>query len=158
LVLWRSRAGEADVKVRDILGDKGNRVVTIRPDASVSTAVHRLVLERIGALVVTEDGRHIAGIISERDIVAALANDGAELLAPGHRVADLMSRNVFTCTPDDTVKQVMAEMTRRRVRHIPVLEDGQLAGIVSIGDVVKSRLGEVELEATVLRDAYIATH
>lgn len=146
------------MKVREILDHKGARVVTIRPDASVSTAVHRLVLERIGALVVSEDGRRVAGIISERDIVVALAKDGAELLAPGHRVADLMTSHVVTCTPDDTVKQIMAEMTRRRVRHIPVVENGQLAGIVSIGDVVKSRLSEVELEATVLRDAYMATH
>ncbi len=146
------------MKVRDILGDKGRRVVTIRPDASVSTAVHRLVLERIGALVVSEDGRRVAGIISERDVVGALAKDGAELLAPGHRVADLMTKHVFTCTLDDTIKQLMAEMTRRRIRHIPVLENGELAGIVSIGDVVKNRMGEVELEATVLRDAYIATH
>jgi CBS domain-containing protein len=149
---------EADVKVRDILGDKGRRVVTIRPDASVSTAVHRLALEKIGALVVSEDGHRVAGIISERDIVRALASDGAELLAPSHRVADLMTKNVITCTMDDTVKHLMAEMTRRRIRHFPVLEDGQLAGIVSIGDVVKNRLGEVEMEATVLREAYIAAH
>jgi CBS domain-containing protein len=73
-------------------------------------------------------------------------------------VADLMTRNVATCGPDDTVKQLMAEMTRRRVRHLPVVVGDRLVGIVSIGDVVKSRLGEVELEATVLREAYIATH
>jgi CBS domain-containing protein len=146
------------VKVREILDAKGRRVVTIRPDATVATAVHRLALERIGALVVSEDGRRVAGILSERDVVAALAGEGAELLATSRRVADVMTRNVVTCTPDDTVKHVMREMTRRRFRHLPVLEGGQLAGIVSIGDVVKSRLEEVELEATVLRDAYIAAH
>jgi CBS domain-containing protein len=146
------------VKVREILDAKGRRVVTIRPDATIATAVHRLALERIGALVASEDGRRVAGILSERDIVAALAGEGADLLSAGRRVADLMTRNVVTCAPDDTVKHVMREMTRRRFRHMPVVEGGQLAGIVSIGDVVKSRLEEVELEATVLRDAYIAAH
>ena len=146
------------MRVREILDAKGRGVVTVRPEASVSTVVHRLVLERIGALVVSEDGRHIAGVITESDIVRALAADGAAAAASGRRVAELMTRNVATCTPEDTVKRVMAEMTRRRVRHLPVVEDGGLAGIVSIGDVVKSRLEEVELEADVLRDAYIAAH
>jgi CBS domain-containing protein len=146
------------MKVREILEAKGSRVVTIRPDATLSTAVHRLALERIGALVVSDDGLRVAGILSERDIVTGLARDGADLLATGRHVADLMTRNVATCGPDDTVKWLMAEMTRRRVRHLPVVDDGRLVGVVSIGDVVKSRLGEVELEATVLREAYIAAH
>ena len=146
------------MRVREVLDAKGRGVVTVRPEASVSTVVHRLVLERIGALVVSEDGRHIAGVVTESDIVRALAKDGAAAVASGRRVAELMTRNVATCTPEDTVKRVMAEMTRRRVRHLPVVEGGGLAGIVSIGDVVKSRLGEVELEADVLRDAYIAAH
>jgi CBS domain-containing protein len=146
------------MRVREILDAKGRGVVTVRPEASVSTVVHRLVLERIGALVVSEDGRHIAGVVTESDIVRALAADGAAAVASGRRVAELMTRNVATCTPEDTVKRVMAEMTRRRVRHLPVVEGGGLAGIVSIGDVVKSRLEEVELEADVLRDAYIAAH
>jgi CBS domain-containing protein len=146
------------MRVREILDVKGRDVVTVRPEASVSTVVHRLVLERIGALVVSEDGRHIAGVVTESDIVRALAADGAAAVASGRRVAELMTRNVATCTPEDTVKRVMAEMTRRRVRHLPVVEGGGLAGIVSIGDVVKSRLEEVELEADVLRDAYIAAH
>ena len=146
------------MKVREILEAKGQSVVTIRSDATLSTAVHRLALERIGALVVSDDGVRVAGILSERDVVAGLARDGADLLAAGRRVADLMTRNVVTCGPDDTVKWLMAEMTRRRVRHLPVVEGGRLVGIVSIGDVVKSRLGEVELEATVLREAYIAAH
>ena len=146
------------MKVRTILDTKGRRVVTIRPDASVSTAVHRLVLERIGALVVSEDGHKVAGIISERDIIQSLAKSGPDLLTSGRRVAELMEHNVITCTPDDTVQQVMAEMTRRRVRHLPVIEDGGLVGIISIGDVVKSRLEEVELEANVLREAYLVSH
>ena len=146
------------MKVRTILDTKGRRVVTIRPDASVSTAVHRLVLERIGALVVSEDGHKVAGIISERDIIQSLAKSGQDLLTSGRRVAELMEHNVITCTPDDTVQQVMAEMTRRRVRHLPVIEGGGLVGIISIGDVVKSRLEEVELEANVLREAYLVSH
>ena len=146
------------MKVRTILDTKGRHVVTIRPDASVSTAVHRLVLERIGTLVVSEDGHKVAGIISERDIIQALAKSGPDLLTSGRRVAELMEHNVITCTPDDTVQQVMAEMTRRRVRHLPVIEGGGLVGIISIGDVVKSRLEEVELEANVLREAYLVSH
>ena len=146
------------MKVREIVNAKGRGVVTIHPDASVSTAVHRLALERIGALVVSEDGHRVAGIISERDIVRAVAEGGTELLTSGRRVAEVMTRNVITCTSEDAVKHVMAEMTRRRVRHLPVIDGGKLAGIVSIGDIVKSRLEEVELEADVLRDAYIATH
>jgi CBS domain-containing protein len=146
------------MKVRTILDTKGRHVVTCRPDASVSTAVHRLVLERIGALVVSEDGYKVAGIISERDIIQSLAKSGPDLLTSGRRVAELMEHNVITCTPDDTVQQVMAEMTRRRVRHLPVIEDGGLVGIISIGDVVKSRLEEVELEANVLREAYLVSH
>ena len=146
------------MKVRTILDTKGRHVVTIRPDASVSTAVHRLVLERIGALVVSEDGHKVAGIISERDIIQSLAKSGPDLLTGGRRVAELMEHNVITCTPDDTVQQVMAEMTRRRVRHLPVIEGGGLVGIISIGDVVKSRLEEVELEANVLREAYLVSH
>lgn len=143
------------MKVREILDAKGPGVVTVRPEASVSTLVHRLVLERIGALVVSEDGRHIAGVVTESDIVRALAADGAAAVASGRCVAELMTRNVATCAPEDTVKRVMAEMTRRRVRHLPVVEGGGLAGIVSIGDVVKSRLGEAEEEAATLRDTHL---
>ena len=140
------------MKVRTILDTKGRHVVTIRPDASVSTAVHRLVLERIGALVVSEDGHKVAGIISERDIIQSLAKSRPDLLTSGRRVAELMEHNVITCTPDDTVQQVMAEMTRRRVRHLPVIDNGELVGIISIGDVVKHRLGELEEEAGAMRE------
>lgn len=146
------------MKVRDLLSTKGRKVVTIRPDATIGTVVHRLALERIGALVVSETGRDVAGIVSERDIIQALAGDGEAILAPDRRVREIMTSPVITCAPDDGVKSVMAEMTRRRVRHIPVVEAGELAGIVSIGDVVKSRLEEMELETVVLREAYIAAH
>jgi CBS domain-containing protein len=146
------------MRVREILDHKGRRVVTIRPDATVSTAVHRLALERIGALVVSEDGSVIAGILSERDVVRALVQDGGAIMGPDRRVADLMTTGVRTCGPDDNVKAVMADMTRHRFRHMPVVENGHLAGLISIGDVVKSRLEEMELETVVLREAYIAAH
>jgi len=105
-------------------------------------------------MVVSEDGRSVLGIISERDVVRGLAERGPRILeAP---VAEMMTRQVVSCGPRDTVKQVMAEMTKRRIRHIPVLADGVLCGIISIGDVVKNRLEEMETETNVLREAYIA--
>ena len=144
------------MKVSDILGSKGNAVATIRPEASISTVVRRLRLEGIGAMVVSEDSVQVVGIISERDIVRGLAEDGADLLEK--RVLDLMTSPVKTCTLDAKIKEIMAVMTRSRIRHLPVVEDSRLVGIISIGDVVKNRLEEVELEADVLRDAYIASH
>jgi CBS domain-containing protein len=140
--------------VQGILRAKGAAVVTIRPDATIASLVQGLREERIGAMVVSDDGRSVLGIISERDVVRGLAERGARILELP--VADLMTRTVYSCTPQDTVRQVMAEMTRRRVRHLPVVADGVLAGIVSIGDVVKNRLEEVETETNVLREAYIA--
>lgn len=144
------------MKVSDILGTKGNAVTTIRPEAAVSTVVRRLKLEGIGALVVSEDSVQVVGIISERDIVRGLAEDGAELMEK--RVLDLMTSPVKTCSLDANIKDIMGVMTRSRIRHLPVVEEGRLVGIISIGDVVKNRLEEVELEADVLRDAYIASH
>jgi CBS domain-containing protein len=141
------------MNVEGILRSKGATVVTIKPDATVGDLVHGLREDRIGAMVVSEDGRSVLGIISERDVVRGLADRGSRVLeAP---VAELMTRDVVLCTPRDTVKQVMAEMTRRRVRHLPVVADGVLCGIVSIGDVVKNRLEEIETETNVLREAYI---
>jgi len=144
------------MKVTDILDKKGRRVVTIRADASIETAVHRLALERIGALVVSEDGEALEGILSERDILHALAREGAAILGPGRRVAEIMTRAVRTCGPHDSVKHLMDTMTRYRVRHLPVVENGRLIGLVSIGDVVKNRLEEMELETNVLRDVVLA--
>jgi CBS domain-containing protein len=144
------------MKVRDILARKGRRVVTIRSDATIETAVHRLALERIGALVVSEDGEAVEGILSERDILRGLAEEGAAILGAGRRVGELMTRAVRTCGPEDGVKEIMDTMTRYRVRHLPVTEGGRLIGIVSIGDVVKNRLEEMELETNVLRDVVLA--
>lgn len=144
------------MKARDILDKKGRRVVTIRADASIETAIHRLALERIGALVVSEDGEIVEGIVSERDILHALAREGGAILGPGRQVAEIMTRAVRTCGPEDNVKHLMDTMTRYRVRHLPVVEDGRLIGLVSIGDVVKNRLEEMELETNVLRDVVLA--
>ena len=141
------------MNVDGILRAKGANVVTIRPDASVGELVGGLREERIGAMVVSEDGRTVLGIVSERDVVRGLADRGPRILETP--VAELMTRQVFSCTPQDSVKHVMAEMTKRRIRHLPVITDGVLSGIVSIGDVVKNRLEEMETETNVLREAYI---
>jgi CBS domain-containing protein len=137
------------MNVETILRAKGREVATIRPDETVGTVVEMLISRNVGALVVSTDGESVDGIISERDIVHGLAARGAGLLAL--TVADVMTRRVVTCDPGDTVEQLMAEMTNRRIRHFPVVQDGRLSGIVSIGDVVKNRLDEVEYEARSLR-------
>ena len=142
--------------VAAILQSKGNRVVTTRPEASIAAAVKRLRMENIGALVVSEDGEHILGIISERDIIVALAHSGADLL--NRPVSEIMTRDVRTCSPGDSVRELMAQMTRHRIRHLPVVENGRLSGMISIGDAVKKRLEEVEFERDVMRDSYLATH
>src|SRR5262249_9068464 len=112
-------------------------------------AVRELKARGIGALVVSDDGHSVAGILSERDIVHALAEHGATLLAlPVER---LMTRRVVTCTPEDTVSELRGRMTERRLRHMPVIRNDRLCGIVSIGDLVKSRIEEVEFEADELR-------
>lgn len=141
--------------VAAILKSKGDRVATTRPDMTVETVAHRLRIESIGALVVSEDGRRVAGIVSERDIVRGLAEHGSDALTMP--VSALMTAGVTTCAPETTVNQVMAHMTRERIRHLPVTVDGRLAGIVSIGDVVKHRLDEMETEVQHLRD-YITAH
>ena len=143
------------MKVETILAAKGERVETIRPDRLITVAAARLRDARIGALVVSTDGREVKGIISERDIVRGIAERGAAALEL--TVRNLMTPKVITCTPDDSVTHLMQLMTSRRIRHLPVVSDeGELRGIVSIGDVVKNRLEELELETTVLRDAYIS--
>jgi len=137
------------MNVETILRTKGSAVTTIRPDETVGVAVQQLIDRNIGALVVSNDGDSVDGIISERDIVHGLADHGAVLLSL--KVAEMMTRRVVTCELSDSVDQLMAEMTNRRIRHFPVVQDGRLRGIVSIGDVVKNRLDEVEYEARSLR-------
>jgi CBS domain-containing protein len=143
------------MKVEDILKAKGREVETASPDADLRLVVHKLSSMVIGALVVTADGRTVVGTISERDLVRGINKHGAGLL--DRRARDVMSRNAPTCLSSDSLTHVMAVMTRTRHRHLPVLdENGYLCGIVSIGDVVKYRLDEMEMEASVLRDAYMA--
>ncbi len=142
------------MKVQAMLDAKGSEVATTRPYATIATVIRMMKLEGIGALVVSDDGQALGGIISERDIVLGLVDHGHELLEM--RVAELMTRAVKTCTPEANVKDVMAEMTRSRVRHLPVLDGGKLCGIISIGDVVKNRLDELETETNVLRDYIVA--
>ena len=137
------------MNVETILRNKGNRVATIRPEATVGDAVEMLNRERIGALVVSGDGAGVDGILSERDIVMALGDHGADLMS--RPVSAIMTRNVITCEPNETVGELMAEMTNRRIRHFPVMADGRLCGIVSIGDLVKNRLDEIEYEAHSMR-------
>ena len=144
------------MKVDDILRVKGRDVETIRPDAKVLMAVHRMRMQNVGALVVSRDAR-VEGVLSERDIVRGLTRHGADLLEMS--VVAVMSRPVPVCSPDDSIVTVMAQMTRTRNRHVPVVDaTGELCGIVSLGDVVKHRLEDMELETNVLRDAYLARH
>ena len=137
------------MNVETILLNKGRAVATIRPDETVGAAIDALVSRNIGALVASDDGERVDGIISERDIVHALAHHGAGLLSL--TVAEVMTRPAVTCDPTESVGELMAEMTNRRIRHFPVVRNGLLCGIVSIGDVVKNRLDEIEYEAKSLR-------
>ncbi|MSO84913.1 MAG: CBS domain-containing protein [Rhodospirillales bacterium] len=138
------------MKVSDILKAKGTRILTVRPEEAVSTFIKRTVLEKVGAMVVSTDGTLPEGLVTERDIVHGLARHGAELLAMP--VREVMTRKVLTCAPADSIQDVMIKMTEGRTRHLPVMEGGRLAGMISIGDVVKSRLENAELEAAGLRD------
>ena len=142
------------MSIQNILDHKGRKVITIAPDAKVGVAAHRLRLERIGAIVISGEGLRIEGILSERDIVRGLTEHGAAVI--DLPVSALMSRTVHTCKPDAEIRDVMRLMTLHRIRHVPVADNGALRGIVSIGDVVKSRLEDMELEANVLRDYAVA--
>lgn len=139
--------------VAAILRSKGSDVATIAPDATVETAVAALAAKRIGALVVSLDGRTGIGILSERDVVRVLAERGTKALVMP--VSAAMTAPIRTCRLEDDVPKVMAEMTQHRIRHLPVIEDGRLAGIISIGDVVKRRLDNLETESSAMRE-YIA--
>jgi CBS domain-containing protein len=138
------------VLIDHILQRKGTDVVTISADTPVKQAVATLRQHNVGALVVVGDDDAVVGIISERDVVRALATDGAAVL--GRDVRDLMSSEVTTCERRSSADELMKVMTERRIRHIPVVEGQSLLGIVSIGDVVKSRIGELEDEAETLHD------
>jgi CBS domain-containing protein len=140
--------------VNDILSQKGSQVLTIEPTATLAAAVKMLAQRRIGALVVTGADCRIVGIISERDIVRVLDDKGPAVL--DSPVAETMTRKVVTCAQGETIAEIMERMTGGKFRHVPVVEQGRLIGIVSIGDVVKARLSELEHEHDALRD-YIRT-
>jgi CBS domain-containing protein len=142
--------------VEALLRSKGSGVETIHPSSLVSTAATRMATSRIGCLVVSEDRRRVLGLVTERDVVRALAHHGAA--ASSMLVREVMSTAVPTCSPSDPVSTLMRTMTNLRYRHVPVVERGELVGIISIGDVVKQRLEDLELETHVLRDAYRAVH
>ena len=134
--------------ISEVLRTKGHDVVKIRATDSIRLAVRMLAEHRIGALVVEDQRRKLVGIFSERDFINAIARDGAEIL--GLNVQELMSKRVISCRSTDRVDAVLATMTNVRIRHVPVIDDGELNGLVSIGDLVKYRLDEKELEASVL--------
>ena|SRR5579884_1688869 len=139
-------------RVVDVLRNKGSEVVTVRPDTPVSELINLLVGRNIGAAVVTA-GDAVVGIVSERDVVHHIIDRRDQLLATS--VSEIMSGNVISCTPEDEVDNLMRTMTERRIRHLPVLVDGKLAGIVSIGDMVKARITELEEERAHLH-SYLA--
>ncbi len=140
--------------VARVLAAKGRDVVTTTPSKKVAEAVAVLARRKIGALVVVDEGNRIVGIVSERDIVRLIATEAADALE--QPVSAIMTKAVMTCGEGETIDSVMARMTRGRFRHLPVVGNGRLCGIVSIGDVVKARMEQVEREADEMR-AYIAT-
>ncbi len=135
-------SGSDAMRIRDVLRTKGADVATVSPGATVAVLLDRLAERRVGAMVVQDGDQPLVGIVSERDVVRALHADGALLL--DRPVEAIMTTEVTTCAPGDSVEHVMRLMTEQRVRHVPVLDRGRLAGIVSIGDVVKSRIDDLQ--------------
>ena len=142
------------MKISSILNNKGTFVATVSPEASVSELLALLAEHKIGAVVVADGDGNVAGIVSERDVARACHSHGA--MALDQAVSRIMTELVVTCAPDASTEELMGLMTERRVRHIPVVEDDQMVGIVSIGDVVKARLAELETERDALQ-AYISS-
>lgn len=130
------------MRIADVLRSKGTEVATIAPTATVSELLARLAEHNIGAMVVLSDNGEVAGIVSERDVVRSLNSSGKATME--RPVAEIMTTKVSTCTPDETVDHLTVLMTERRIRHVPVMFGGRLCGIVSIGDVVKNRMDELE--------------
>lgn len=140
--------------VAHLLKAKGADVVAVPPSATMEVAARRPRLENIGALVVSADGRSLDGIVTERDLTNGIAAHGRD--ACDRPISSMMTSPVVTCSPEDSLASVARIMTERRLRHLPVVDGGRLAGIVSIGDVLKSRLDEIQMETRVLRDIAIA--
>ncbi|HET8640456.1 MAG TPA: CBS domain-containing protein [Pseudonocardiaceae bacterium] len=132
------------MRIQDVLRAKGGEVYTISPEATVTELLARLASHNVGALVVCADDDTVAGIVSERDVVRRLDDRGTEVL--GSTVSQIMTTTVTTCSERDAVEELMRLMTDRRIRHVPVVRDGRLVGLISIGDVVKHRIGELEHE------------
>lgn len=141
------------MKISNILDRKQPGVITINIFSTLKAAAELMIRHRIAALVVTEDGAPV-GLLSERHIVEVFAHEGK--LAEEMRIRQVIDRQLVTVSPEDTIKRAMSLMTNARIRHLPVMEESELLGILSLGDVVKHRLEELELEANVLRDIYIA--
>lgn len=142
------------MNVATILTEKGGNVVTAKPKDTLLEVSRILRQHSIGCVVVSDGGSDIAGIVSERDLVRAIAELGPEILSA--QVSEHMTRKVFTCKKSDTIDAIMAAMTEGRFRHMPVVEDNELIGVISIGDVVRLRIAEAEMEASAMR-SYIAT-
>ncbi len=142
------------MQVQTILNAKGTDVTTVSPDSSVRALATLLRENRIGAVVVSGNGSSIEGIVSERDIVRQLTDFGPKFLSV--KVREIMTKDVVTCSPTDTVDNCMEFMTGRRIRHLPVAVDGKLTGLVSIGDIVKAKMDEIRVEAKSLKQ-YIAS-
>ena len=142
------------MKVSDIIQTKGSVVKWIRAESSARELSVRLHADQIGAMVVSSDGKSIEGIVTERDLAYGLAAHGSDL--PTIAISRLMTKVVVVCSPEDSITYAVKLMTQRRVRHLPVKQGDQLVGIISIGDVLKHRLDELELEANVMRDYAVA--
>lgn len=142
------------MQVSDILEKKGERVVSVDGSVSLSAVASTLSLEGIGALLIQADGNGLAGIISERDIVRSLAERGPSVL--DLPASQFMSPSLVTCSPENSTEEIMAQMLESRIRHLPVIENGTLVGIISIGDVVKAVLSELKWLTTVLQDQIVA--
>lgn len=137
-----------------ILNDKGRNVVSASADTSLLDITKKLTEHRIGCIVIVDANKHVCGIVSERDIVRTIAKNGTHVL--NEPVSTCMTKKVLTCQEADTIDWIMSEMSSHRFRHMPVVENAALIGLVSIGDVVRARIAEAEMEAAALRD-YIAT-
>lgn len=140
--------------VRNILQHKGHDIISISPENTLQEVAKILRENKIGAVIVREEAGRMCGLISERDIIIAIAKHGGNIL--DGIVSDYMTEGVYTCSLDDDMKMVMEQMTRRRIRHLPVVEEGNVVGMISIGDVVKQRMAESEAESEALK-SYITT-
>ena len=143
------------MNVKSILAHKGSTVKTIQPGATVGDAARVLAEARIGAVVVSTDGNTISGILSERDIVRVIGLEGTAAL--DWKVDRAMTANVVTCKPQDRLEDLMGMMTDRRIRHLPVTENGRMTGVISIGDVVKERINQIQADAEAMRDYITGT-